>query len=194
MGFDVSYGGAFIAGLLSFLSPCVLPLVPPYLCFLAGVSFEEYASEQDTVARSVFLTAVAFVLGFTTVFVLLGATAGVVGQVLTRYLDILSIVAGAVILLVGLHFLGVLRLTWLYASKTVDVQRKPPGMIGGYVVGLAFCVWLDTMCRAGACGDPVSGRQQRIRLAGRVAAIRLFARNRTAVSGCGTILHDRSST
>ena len=138
MGFDVSYGGAFIAGLLSFLSPCVLPLVPPYLCFLAGVSFEEYASEQDTVARSVFLTAVAFVLGFTTVFVLLGATAGVVGQVLTRYLDILSIVAGAVILLVGLHFLGVLRLTWLYASKTVDVQRKPPGMIGGYVVGLAF--------------------------------------------------------
>ena len=85
-----------------------------------------------------FLTAIAFVLGFTTVFVLLGATAGVVGQVLTRYLDILSIIAGAVILLLGLHFLGVVRLTWLYASKTVGVKHKPPGMIGGYVVGLAF--------------------------------------------------------
>ena len=138
MGFDVSFGGAFIAGLLSFLSPCVLPLVPPYLCFLAGVSFEEYASEESSVTQSVFLTAVAFVLGFTTVFVLLGATASVVGQVLTRYLDVLSIIAGAVILIAGLHFLGVFRISWLYASKKVDVKRKPPGMIGGYVIGLAF--------------------------------------------------------
>ena len=138
MGFDVTFGGAFIAGLLSFVSPCVLPLVPPYLCFLAGVSFEEYASGDRSPTASVFRTALAFVLGFTTVFVLLGATASLIGQTLTRYLDLLSVVAGAVIVIAGLHFLGVLRISWLYATKKVDVERKPPGMIGGYIVGLAF--------------------------------------------------------
>ena len=138
MGFDVTFGGAFIAGLLSFASPCVLPLVPPYLCFLAGVSFEECSSSERSPTASVFRTALAFVLGFTTVFVLLGATASVIGQTLTRYLDVLSIAAGVVIVIAGLHFLGVLRISWLYTSKKVDVNRKPPGMIGGYVVGLAF--------------------------------------------------------
>ncbi len=138
MGFDVSVAGAFLAGLLSFASPCVLPLVPPYLCFLAGVSFDEFKSEESRVTGSVFRTALAFVLGFTTVFVLLGATASVVGQALTRHLETLSMVAGAIILVMGLHFLGILKISWLYATKRVDVQSKPPGMIGGYLVGLAF--------------------------------------------------------
>lgn len=138
MDFNISVVGAFAAGLLSFLSPCVLPLVPPYLCFLAGVSFDEYSNSEGAVPASVFKTALAFVLGFTTVFVLLGATASVVGQALTRYLDVLSMIAGAIILVMGLHFLGLLRVSWLYASKRVEVQRKPPGVIGGYVVGLAF--------------------------------------------------------
>ena len=138
MDFDISAIGAFVAGLLSFLSPCVLPLVPPYLCFLAGVSFDEYSGSDGTVTSSVFRTALAFVLGFTTVFVLLGATASFVGQALTRYLDTLSIVAGAIIAIMGLHFLGLLRFSWLYATKRVEVQRKPPGMLGGYVIGLAF--------------------------------------------------------
>lgn len=138
MGFDVSIIGAFVAGLLSFVSPCVLPLVPPYLCFLAGVSFEELASDDQAVTASVFKTALAFVLGFTTVFVLLGATASVVGQVVTQYLATLSVIAGAVIAIMGLHFLGVLRLSWLMVTKKADVARKPPGILGGYVVGLAF--------------------------------------------------------
>ncbi len=138
MGFDITVLGAFVAGLLSFLSPCVLPLVPPYLCFLAGVSFEEFASDDRTMTGSVFKTALAFVLGFTTVFVLLGATASVVGQALTRYLETLSIVAGLVIMVMGLHFLGVLRLSWLMATKRADIDKKPPGMFGGYIIGLAF--------------------------------------------------------
>ena len=138
MGIDVTVFGAFVAGLLSFLSPCVLPLVPPYLCFLAGVSFEEFSSDDHAMTGSVFRTALAFVLGFTTVFVLLGATASVVGQALTRHLETLSIVAGLVIVVMGLHFLGVLRLSWLMATKRADIDKKPPGMIGGYIVGLAF--------------------------------------------------------
>jgi cytochrome c-type biogenesis protein len=138
MGFDITLAGAFVAGLLSFLSPCVLPLVPPYLCFLAGVSFDEFTSESESITASVFRTALAFVLGFTTVFVMLGATASFVGQALTRHLDTLSMFAGAIIVLMGLHFLGVLRWSWLLATKRVDVQRKPPGMLGGYIVGLAF--------------------------------------------------------
>jgi cytochrome c-type biogenesis protein len=139
MDLNITVIGAFVGGLLSFLSPCVLPLVPPYLCFLAGVSFEEL-TEREAVAGSqrVFLTALAFVLGFTTVFVALGATASLIGQTLAQYLNVLSIVAGAIILLMGLHFLGVFRLVWLYADARVEVQKKPPGMLGGYVVGLAF--------------------------------------------------------
>lgn len=139
MDLNISVIGAFVGGLLSFLSPCVLPLVPPYLCFLAGVSFEELTSEKPQAGtRRVFLTALAFVLGFTTVFVALGATASLIGQTLTRYLHILSIFAGVIILVMGLHFLGVFRLTWLYTDARVEVKRKPPGMIGGYLVGLAF--------------------------------------------------------
>ena len=84
MDFNVSFLGAFVAGLLSFLSPCVLPLVPPYLCFLAGVSFEEFSSDDTNITASVFRTALAFVAGFTTVFVMLGATASIVGQTITQ--------------------------------------------------------------------------------------------------------------
>jgi cytochrome c-type biogenesis protein len=135
---DVSIAGAFIAGLLSFLSPCVLPLVPPYLCFLAGISFSELQDDTSTVGVNVFATALAFVLGFTTVFVALGATASLIGQVVTEYIGTLSIIAGVVITVMGLHFLGVFRMSWLYGTKTIEVKAKPPGLLGGYVVGLAF--------------------------------------------------------
>jgi len=139
MDLGISAVGAFFGGLLSFLSPCVLPLVPPYLCFLAGVSFEELAGDAETAGGpNVFLTALAFVLGFTTVFVALGTTASLIGQALTEYFHILSAVAGGIILVMGLHFLGVFRLALLHANARVEVKRKPPGMLGGYLVGLAF--------------------------------------------------------
>ena len=138
MDLSVTSGGAFLAGLLSFLSPCVLPLVPPYLCFLAGVSFDELTVDDRSAQGRIISTAIAFVLGFTTVFVALGATASAIGQTLTQYLDTLSLIAGIVIIIMGLHFLGAFKLTWLYADKRFDVTRKPPGLLGGYVIGLAF--------------------------------------------------------
>src|SRR3546814_7135815 len=96
--FDVTYGGAFLAGLLSFVSPCVLPIVPPYMAYLAGLTFDELQDERrDAEAtRQLIRAAVGFVLGFSTVFVALGATASLIGQSLARYFDVLSIVAGVI--------------------------------------------------------------------------------------------------
>lgn len=137
---DVSVGGAFLAGLLSFVSPCVLPIVPPYLAYLAGLSFEEL-SDKDigrAAARRIVLSAIVFVLGFTTVFVGLGATASVVGQSIARYFDTLSLIAGIIIIVMGLHFIGVFRIGLLYREARVQVSRKPAGPLGAYVMGLAF--------------------------------------------------------
>lgn len=138
MDLDYSVIGAFGYGLLSFVSPCVLPLVPPYLCFIAGVSFEELTESDSMFSWRVFMTAVAFVLGFTTVFVALGATASVIGQFVAKYMGILSVIAGGIIVIMGLHFLGVFRMAFMYTDTRMEVRRKPPGMLGGYLVGLAF--------------------------------------------------------
>ena len=137
---EVSIGAAFLAGLLSFISPCVLPIVPPYLCYLAGVSFDQLKGEdvQPGTARRIVLSAVAFVLGFTVVFVALGATASVIGQSIARHFDTLAIVAGIIIAIMGLHFLGVFRIGFLYREARVNVEKKPAGLIGAFIMGLAF--------------------------------------------------------
>lgn len=137
---DVSYPGALLAGLLSFISPCVLPIVPPYLAYLAGLSFEEMRDESAGRARErrIVFAAIAFVLGFTTVFVALGATASVIGQTIAQYFHILSIIAGVMIIIMGLHFLGLFRIGLLYREARVNVGKKPAGLAGAYVMGLAF--------------------------------------------------------
>jgi cytochrome c-type biogenesis protein len=126
--------------LLSFVSPCVLPIVPPYLAYLAGVSFSDLqnAEMERERARRIIISAVAFVLGFSTVFVALGATASFVGQAIAQYFDMLSVIAGIIIVIMGLHFLGVFRIALLYREARVDVRKKPAGIIGAYVMGLAF--------------------------------------------------------
>lgn len=138
--FDIGFGAAFLAGLLSFVSPCVLPIVPPYLAYLAGVSFSDLQSEEfeRERARRIIFSAIAFVAGFTTVFVALGATASFIGQTIAQYFNTLSIIAGIIILIMGLHFLGVFRIGFLYREARVDVRNKPAGFIGAYVMGLAF--------------------------------------------------------
>ncbi len=139
--FDVSYGGALVAGALSFLSPCVLPLVPPYLCYLGGMTMEELAEEQAVDRRAgvrVFTAALAFVLGFSTVFVAFGATATVLGQAVTEHLDLLGRIAGGVIIVLGLHFLGVFRIALLFREARFHMESRPAGLLGAYVVGLAF--------------------------------------------------------
>ncbi|WP_428696917.1 cytochrome c biogenesis CcdA family protein [Stappia sp.] len=137
---DVTLIGAFFAGLLSFVSPCVLPLVPPYLGFLAGVSLDELTGEGEEKAdpRKVFFASLAFVLGFTTVFVALGASASFIGQFVTQHIQIFGYIAGAAIIVMGLHFLGVFRIGLLYREARVHVERKPAGLVGAYVIGLAF--------------------------------------------------------
>ena len=140
MDLDIGYAGAFLAGLLSFVSPCVLPLVPPYLSFLAGVSLDQLTDGErpSDVTRRVLITAVVFVLGFSTVFVGLGASASFFGSFLTEYLSVLGYIAGAVILILGLHFLGVFRIGLLFREARFQVSTKPIGLVGAYVIGLAF--------------------------------------------------------
>jgi cytochrome c-type biogenesis protein len=140
MATDVTLPAAAFAGLLSFLSPCVLPLVPPYLTFIAGTTIEEISAEGEGAARrEVALAAILFVLGFSTIFVALGATASVFGQVVRAHLEILSALAGLAIIAMGLHFLGLFKLGFLYREKRLQVT-KPVGLWGAYVMGLAFAV------------------------------------------------------
>jgi cytochrome c-type biogenesis protein len=135
---DVSLPAAAVGGLISFLSPCVLPLVPPYLSFLAGTTFDQLVEGDDRgVRRRAVLASLLFVAGFTTVFVVLGATASALGQMIRQYLDILSMVAGLAIIAMGLHFLGVFRISFLYREARFQVDR-PVGLWGAYVMGLAF--------------------------------------------------------
>ena len=141
MGADVTILAALLAGLVSFLSPCVLPLVPPYLVFLAGTSLERLAEAEPApqVRRDTVIAAVLFVLGFSTVFVALGASASVVGALMRFYANELAVVAGIAIIIMGLQFLGVTPIALLYRQARIDVA-KPVGLWGAYVMGLAFAL------------------------------------------------------
>ncbi|MDB5502333.1 MAG: cytochrome c biosis protein transrane region [Tardiphaga sp.] len=136
---DVSIPAALIAGLVSFLSPCVLPLVPPYLIYLTGATIEHVAAEETDRAskRAVMIAALMFVLGFSTVFVALGASASLIGSLIRAYSAELSIVAGIIIILMGLHFLGLTRIGFLMREGRV-AMAKPVGLWGAYAMGLAF--------------------------------------------------------
>ena len=139
--FDVTLTGALLAGLLSFLSPCVLPMVPFYLSYLAGASVQEAAAGPVPVAvrnRAV-LAAVAFALGVTTIFVGLGAAATTFGQFVREWFDVLRWIAAAIIIAMGLHFLGVIRIGFLYRQFRADVgSTANVSLPGAYVIGLAF--------------------------------------------------------
>lgn len=137
---SIPFYTAFGAGLISFVSPCVLPLVPGYLSFLSGVSLDQLRESdgQEGIRGRVVANSLAFVLGFSLVFVLLGASASALGQVLLAQLPLLSKLAGGVIVLFGLHTMGLLRFAWLYQEKRVQIQRKPVGLLGSALVGVAF--------------------------------------------------------
>ncbi len=164
--FDISYLGAFGAGVLSFASPCVLPLIPAYLCFLGGASLDELTAEGGVdkhVQRRVFISALAFVFGFATVFIMLGATATAVSNLVAENIGILSQVAGVIIVIFGLHYMGVFKIGFLNFEKRMHIESKPTSLIGAYVIGLAFafgwtpCVGpiLATILMVAASGDEV---------------------------------------
>lgn len=135
------YMGIALAGLVSFLSPCVLPLVPPYLVYLGGTTMDQLTDESGVdseVWRKVVLASVCFVLGFTTVFVALGAGASVVGQFIQTYKQELSMVAGGIIILFGLHFLGIFKIGLFYREARYQTNTQGASYIGAYIIGLAF--------------------------------------------------------
>jgi cytochrome c-type biogenesis protein len=137
----VTIAAALIAGTLSFLSPCVLPLVPPYLVYLTGTSLERLADQEaePQVRGDTLLAALLFVAGFSTVFVALGASASAVGALLRAYSGELAIVAGLAIMVMGLHFLGLTPIGLLMREKRMQVG-KPVGLWGAYLMGLAFAL------------------------------------------------------
>ncbi|MDK1372878.1 MULTISPECIES: cytochrome c biogenesis CcdA family protein [unclassified Sinorhizobium] len=165
---DISIWTAILAGALSFLSPCVLPLVPPYLCYMAGVSVDQFRG-GDTVAiastrRAVLPAALFFTLGFATVFVALGAGASSIGLLLRQYIDLLSRIGGIIIIVMGLHFLGVFRIGLLAREARFQGGGKPATLSGAYIMGLAFafgwtpCIGpvLGTILGVAAARDTVS--------------------------------------
>jgi cytochrome c-type biogenesis protein len=138
---DITFGGAALAGLLSFLSPCILPMVPFYLSYMAGLSVRELR-EGDTIAPGargrLVVQALAFAVGVTTIFVLLGLGATALGRSFAQWKEPLSYVAAAVLILFGLHFLGVFRISFLYREARVESSANPRTLVGAYVMGLAF--------------------------------------------------------
>lgn len=138
---QVGYAAALLGGALSFLSPCVLPLIIPYLGFLGGVTLRAAPGGPVAVAPDrarVMVAALFFVLGFATVFTALGATASLVSQLLSDHLETVAVFAGLVLIAFGLHFAGLLRLSFLNYEKRFQVAERPVSPLGAYVVGLAF--------------------------------------------------------
>lgn len=129
---------AFVAGLVSFLSPCVLPLVPGYVSLISGASVEELQSKDRKLLSTVLLNSIMFILGFTVVFVMLGAAATGVGQLVKEYKKQLTWIAGAVIIVFGLHLTGILKIKALYADKRLHSVQGGKSPLGAFVVGFAF--------------------------------------------------------
>lgn len=137
-GAGIGLAVAFAAGILSFLSPCVLPLVPSYVSFVAGVGLEELEEGESAVRRTAFLHAVLFVLGFSAVFMSLGASASFLGQLLAEHREWITRVGGVVVVFFGLHLLGVTPLRFLNRERRVHLQEKPLGYAGTFLVGVTF--------------------------------------------------------
>ncbi len=137
---DLSLYIAFGAGLLSFLSPCVLPLVPSYLAFITGLSFEELTQEGNSGKRrkTVLFHSIMFGLGFSTLFVALGASATYLGQFLSSHRDTIRIAGGVLIILFGLFISGIFSFDFLQREKKLHLGRKPLGFLGSFLVGLTF--------------------------------------------------------
>ncbi|GAA6165997.1 cytochrome c biogenesis CcdA family protein [Pelagimonas sp. KU-00592-HH] len=138
---DISFAGAALAGMLSFFTPCVLPMVPFYLCYMAGISMSELQGDGGIAPgarRRLIVSSVFFALGVTTIFVLLGMGATALGQAFAQWKQPLSYVAAALLALFGLHFLGILKIPLLYREAKIESTAEPTTIAGAYLMGLAF--------------------------------------------------------
>lgn len=145
---DVSVWAAFIAGILSFISPCVLPIVPSYMCFISGTTAPVFAAVPEVALETpppsnrqqTLLSAILFVLGFSVVFIALGATATSVGQLLKDQQELLRKLGGVVVMVMGLHMMGVIQIKALLYEKRFHFQARPPGYMGAFLIGLSFAI------------------------------------------------------
>jgi len=135
----VTLAMSFVAGLLSFISPCVLPIVPSFLGFISGMSLEQMTGDAEQRAP-VLLYTVWFILGFSLVFIALGASATLVGGLLLKYQTAFRIVGGLFIIALGLQFMGVFQLGFLQVEKRIHLQSKPMGVLGSFLVGVTFAL------------------------------------------------------
>lgn len=135
----VSFPTAFVAGLLSFFAPCVLPLIPAYFTFISGYSLEELTDNPDAKTRyRVLASTLAYVSGFSLVFILLGASASALGAVVNIYSDWIRIIGGVIIILLGIHLLGIIKIKSLQVERKINVKQKPLHLLGTFLVGMAF--------------------------------------------------------
>jgi cytochrome c-type biogenesis protein len=136
---QIGYITAFLGGLLSFLSPCVLPLIPSYVSFITGISFDDFKhGDKARIKKLTLINSFAFVFGFSTVFVLLGVSSSYVGKLFAVYYDHIRIIGGIIIIVFGLYVMGVLKLNFLASDKRVHLHSKPRGHFGSFIVGLTF--------------------------------------------------------
>lgn len=150
---QISLIAAFSAGLLSFVSPCVLPLVPSYISYITGLSVEQLTdvSEREKFKKAIVLNSLLFIAGFSTVFIAFGASASFLGQMLITYQDYIRRIGGVVIVVFGLYLLGVLNLNFLKMEHRFQFRSRPAGYLGSFLIGVAFAAgWTP-------CVGPVLG-------------------------------------
>lgn len=136
---NVSLFLAFSAGVLSFASPCILPLIPSYVTYITGLSLERLKTEGERGHRmETFLHSLAFVLGFSIVFISLGASASLLGQVMARHQTLLRKAGGVIVIIFGLHFSGLINIRFLQVYKKAELKEKPMGYLGSVIIGLVF--------------------------------------------------------
>ena len=134
----VSFQAAFIAGLLSFFSPCILPLIPAYFTFITGLSVDELTCDSKKTRQKVVLATFAYVCGFSFIFILMGASASFMGGVISRYSDVIRSTGGIIILVFGFHLLGIINIKGLNFEKKIHLSEKPLHLFGTFIIGMAF--------------------------------------------------------
>jgi cytochrome c-type biogenesis protein len=134
----ITYPAAFIAGLLSFLSPCILPLIPAYFSFITGLSLDELTQSKKQTRKKVILSTLSYVAGFSFIFILLGASASFLGGFASQYSWIVRYLGGGIILIFGLHLLGIINIKGFNFEKKIHIKEKPLHLMGTFVIGMAF--------------------------------------------------------
>ncbi len=136
---EISYPLAFVGGLLSFLSPCVLPLIPSYVSFITGISFEDFKTGNKALVRKLtIINSLAFIIGFTTIFIFFGVTSSLIGSLLAFYRDEIRIVGGIIVIFLGLYVMGIFKVGFLAIEHRIHLKSKPKGFVGSLIIGLTF--------------------------------------------------------